>query len=109
MPTTAYVGGILFELDCDGRYLTIVTASVGLLARPAADLAKLTISEVSGTDVGATFQECIRRVIASGLPESLEYTAPVPAGRWSFRYEIRPAPWARAEPERKTAVSSYAT
>jgi signal transduction histidine kinase/ActR/RegA family two-component response regulator len=101
---TAYVGGILFEFDSDGRYLTIVTGSVGLLARPVAELAKLTIDEVLGNDVGETFHAAIRRVIDTGHPESLEYTVPALAGRRSFRCEIRPSPWAQAEPERKTAV-----
>lgn len=101
---TAYVGGILFEFGAEGRYLTIVTGNVELLARPVSELKKLTLREVFGSEIGETFNAAIGRVLATGQPESIEYTFAVLAGRRSFRCEIRPAPWPEDQPGRPTVL-----
>lgn len=101
---TGYVGGILFEVDAEGNYLTIVTGSVDLLARPVGELTRLTIQEVLGNELGDAFLAALARVLDTGEAESLEYALPVPAGRRSFRCEIRPAPWPHPDRDRKTAV-----
>lgn len=89
---TAFVGGILFEVDEDGRYLAIVTGDASLLALPVEQLAALTVPDVLGAELGGEFVAMFRRVIASGEPETLNYTLVVPRGRRSFLCEARPTP-----------------
>ena len=102
---TEYVGGILFEIDAEGRFLTVVTGDVDLLATPVDELHRLNINslrDVLGLNIAASFRTVFHRVLESGEPETIEYTLDVPAGRRSFRCQTRPSPW--ADPGRRTVL-----
>jgi signal transduction histidine kinase len=87
---TAFVGGILFEVDIEGRYLSIFTGNAGLLARPIESFAYgVTLCDVLGPELGATFTSMVARVIATDVPETYDYTLEVEAGRRNFRCEVR--------------------
>jgi two-component system, NtrC family, sensor kinase len=87
---TAFVGGILFEVDEDGRYLAVVTGDASLLALPVERLMELTVPDVLGPELGGEFVAMFKRVSASGEAETLNYTLDVPRGRRSFLCEARP-------------------
>lgn len=91
---TAFVNGILFELDRDGRYLAVWTGDPTLLIAPADALAGNRVTEFLGPELGETFVDVFRRVIDTGEPEAFEYTLDVPAGRRNFRCEARRTPLA---------------
>src|SRR5687767_4714448 len=80
---TAFMGGIVFEVDRDARYLEVWTGNSQLLARPAEELYGKTITEVLGPE-HVRFEAVIRRVMDTGLPETVEYSLDVPAGRRAF-------------------------
>lgn len=84
----AFTGGILFELDGEGRYLRILSGDSVLLARPPSELIGRTVREVLGA-AGEAFEDICLRVIASGARETYDYVLDVPAGRRSFRCEAR--------------------
>jgi signal transduction histidine kinase/CheY-like chemotaxis protein len=87
---TAFTGGIVFEIDRDGRYLRIWTGEPKLLARPAEELCGRTVADVLGPAAGARFHEAFQRVIETGEPLAFDYTLDVQAGRRTFSCEIRP-------------------
>ena len=85
---TAFMGGIVFEVDRDARYLEVWTGNSALLARPAEELYGKTITEVLGPEP-VRFEAFIHRIMDSGLPETIEYALEVPAGRRAFLCEGR--------------------
>jgi len=89
---TAFVGGILFEVDRNGRYLAVVTGDDSILALPVDELIGLGVSDVIAGELGAQFIAMFGRVIDSGKPETLNYTLVVPRGRRAFLCEARPTP-----------------
>lgn len=86
---TAFVGGIVFELDREGRYLRAWAGDPGLLVRPESELLGKTVSEVLGPDPGDAFVAMFRRVAESGEPETLDFPLTVQAGRRAFHAETR--------------------
>ncbi|MBN9164691.1 MAG: hypothetical protein BGO98_03280 [Myxococcales bacterium 68-20] len=88
----AFVGGILFEVDIDGRYLAVWTGYPQLLYRPVEELRGRTVTELIGPELGDRFTAMLRDVLTTGVTESFDYTLDVPAGRRNFRCEMRPAP-----------------
>ena len=86
---TAFSGGILIEVDREGRYLRIWTGEPELLVRPIDEILGRSISDVLGP-AGARFHETIRVVFDTDQPAAVEYTLDVQAGRRTFSCEIRP-------------------
>jgi signal transduction histidine kinase/CheY-like chemotaxis protein len=84
----AFTGGILFELDGEGRYLRILSGDSVLLARPPHELIGRTVRDVLGS-AGEPFEGICRRVAATGVVETYDYVLDVAAGRRSFRCEAR--------------------
>ena len=79
----------MFEFDREGRYLEVWTGEPGLLTRPSLELRGQTVVETLGPEMGALFVRLFERVIDTGIPETLDYTLDVQAGRRNFRCEAR--------------------
>ncbi|WP_257459081.1 sensor histidine kinase [Archangium lipolyticum] len=75
---------IVFELDADGRYLSVLTRSDELLAVPRQEMLGRTLVEVLGPEVAAPFMERIQRVLATGQPDRFEYSLEIAGGRRWF-------------------------
>ncbi|AKU93647.1 Signal transduction histidine kinase [Labilithrix luteola] len=88
-----YTDGIVFELDADGRYLSIWTNNPALLARPSEDIKGRTLVEVLGKPLGEQLTASVRKLLATGERETLEYVIDVPEGRRWFTADpvLRPA------------------
>ena len=86
---TAFVGGILFEIDRNGQYLEILTGEPGLLAAPAVELRGHSIREFLPHALAEEFMQAFGRVIDTGTSEHIAYMLDVQAGRRSFRAEVR--------------------
>jgi len=86
---TAFVDGIVFEFDRDGRYLRVWSGNPQLLARPLEALIGRTVSEVLGAETGELFHEVVREVYDAGEPRSFEYPLDVEAGRRIFSCSCR--------------------
>jgi len=67
------VNDIVLELDGDGRYLNIWASDESKLARPRAELLGKRIDEVLRPDEAGRLAEPLRRVLHTGVPETLEY------------------------------------
>jgi CheY-like chemotaxis protein len=87
---SAFAGGILCELDRDGRFLGIWTGEEHLLLRPVNEMIGLTISDTIGPASGARFHAMVRDVIDAGAPSDFEHTLDVRAGRRTFSCAMRP-------------------
>ncbi len=86
------IKGVLFEFDAETRYVNMWTAQRDLLAMPWEQVQGRTIEEVLGPEVGGPYAAIIRRVLATGARETIEYPMQVPQGlRW-FAAEARPTP-----------------
>ena len=81
---------IVFEFDEQGKYLNAWAADESLMARPRAQLLGHTINEILGETEGKPFMEAVRRVIARGQPESIEYALDVQSGQRWFLARINP-------------------
>ena len=89
---TAFVGGILFEVDYDGRYLAVWTGEPEILYRPAETLHGLTVRDVLGRELGDVFHDAFRRVRETRSAHAFDYILDVPKGRRTFRCVVRPTP-----------------
>lgn len=98
------VGGILFEVDLEGRYLAVWTGEPELLLRPVEELRGRTVQDLMGVELGERFVAGFQNVARTGVPESVEYTLDVPAGRRAFRCEVRRTP-PRASGERPDTLT----
>lgn len=87
---TAFTGGIVIELDRDGRYLRVWTGEPQLLVRPVEELLGHTVTHVLGPEVGTRFHDAFREVADTGTSMAFEYSLDVQAGRRTFSCEIRP-------------------
>ena len=81
---------IVFEFDEQGTYLNVWAADESLLAQPKVQLLGKRIIEVLGEQNGRPFAEAVKRVIASGQPESIEYPLEVTGGQRWFVAWINP-------------------
>jgi two-component system NtrC family sensor kinase len=79
-----FVDGIVFELDTDGRYVSVWTKSADLLARPADELIGRTLVEVLGDALGTHLTNKVREIARTGVGETLEYVIDVSSGRRWF-------------------------
>jgi PAS domain S-box-containing protein len=64
---------IVFEFDEACRYVNVWAADERLLAKPRAALIGKTIVDVLGEEAGRPFENAIAKVLALGVPETLEY------------------------------------
>lgn len=91
---------IVFEFDSEGTYLNVWTGDESLLARPRNEILGRRASEVLGEELARPFLEVFRRVLATGRPETVEYTLDVIGGtRW---FHARVTPVAAADGIRRT-------
>ncbi len=81
---------IVFEFDEKGTYLDIWTADESLLAQPKAQMLGKRVFEVMGREQGSSFYNAIKRVLAKGIPESLEYPLDVIGGQRWFMARFNP-------------------
>jgi PAS domain S-box-containing protein len=89
----AFVGvtqSIVFEFDGAARYTHVWTEDAELLAAPASDMLGRTIDQVLGPEIGGPFTATVKRVLATGKPETFEYPLDVPSGRRWFLADVRP-------------------
>jgi CheY-like chemotaxis protein len=102
---SAFAGGILCELDRDGRFLGIWTGEEHLLVRPANEMIGLTISDAIGHASGARIHAMVRDVVDAGAPSDFEHTLDVRAGRRTFSCALRPLDPRGGGPRRVTLMA----
>jgi PAS domain S-box-containing protein len=83
---------IVFEFDADGTYLNVWTRNESLLFRPRHELIGRTLAEVFDEGWARHHVEKLRRVLASGEPETWEYRIDLPAGQRWFLGRMAPIP-----------------
>jgi two-component system, NtrC family, sensor kinase len=81
---SAYVRGIVFEFDPEGRYLSVWTNDPTLLVCPADELIGRTIVEVMGEAQGRPLADAVAQVFATGRQSRSEYALDVQGGRRWF-------------------------
>ena len=81
---------LVFEFDADGTYIDVWTRDERLLFRPRDELLGRTLAEVFDEEWARHHVERLRRVLASGEPESWEYRMDLPAGRRWFLGRMSP-------------------
>jgi PAS domain S-box-containing protein len=73
----------VFEFTEEGVYVNLWTSNDELLVLPRKDLIGRRVDQVLGREAGRPFHEAFSRVLASGRPESIEYSLPFAnAKRW---------------------------
>src|SRR5688572_4787814 len=96
---SSYVDGIVFELDTDGRYVSVWTKSADLLARPSDELIGRTLVEVLGDSLGTYLTNKLREMAHTGKGERLEYVIDVPSGRRWFTADPMLRPKVEGRPQ----------
>ncbi len=81
---------LVFELDENGVYLAIWTTSEALLVAPPNELLGRTARQALGDDLGRRVIKAVRRVLATGQPEFLEFRLDVQAGVRFFQARFAP-------------------
>jgi PAS domain S-box-containing protein/putative nucleotidyltransferase with HDIG domain len=81
---------VVFEFDEDGTYTNIWAADEDLLVMPKAEMLGKKVLEVMGDEEGRLVLSAIRRIMAGGSPESIEYQLDVISGRRWFMARISP-------------------
>ncbi|MBI5292616.1 MAG: GAF domain-containing protein, partial [Chloroflexi bacterium] len=93
---------IVFEFDEEGTYLNVWTSNESLLALPKAEMLRRRIVEMLGEENGRPLAEAVKRVLASGQAENIEYPLEVVGGqRW---FQARTSPILTADGHSRTAV-----
>ncbi len=73
----------LFELDADGKFVSIWTSNEALLRERRAEFLGRRALEVLGDEIFHPFSKLFRRVIKQGVCEDIEFPVDFPAGpRW---------------------------
>jgi PAS domain S-box-containing protein len=67
---------IVFEFDSEGIFRNVWATNEAALARPKKELLGSSIAQILGEAVARRFVETIRRVVLTGLSESIEYATP---------------------------------
>ena len=67
---------IVFEFDTAGVFRNVWTTNDAALARPRSEILGASIAHVFGEEIARPFVETVRRVIATGRGESIEYSLP---------------------------------
>jgi PAS domain S-box-containing protein len=68
---------IVFEFDGEGIFRNVWTTTEAALERPKKELLGSSIEQILGKDIAGPFVETMRRVIATGQGESIEYAIPL--------------------------------
>jgi PAS domain S-box-containing protein len=67
---------IVFEFDGAGIFRNVWTTNEAALARPRSEILGASIAQIFGEEIARPFLETLRRVIATGQGESIEYSLP---------------------------------
>jgi PAS domain S-box-containing protein len=78
----------LFELDADGRFLSIWTSNDALLRERRAEFLGRHALEVLGEEIFHPFSTLFRRVIQQGVCEDIEFPVDFPDGRRWFQARV---------------------
>ncbi len=93
---------IVFEFDEEGTYLNVWASNESLLALPKAEMLGRRIVEMLGEENGRPLAEAVKRVLASGQAENIEYPLEVVGGqRW---FQARTSPILTADGHSRTAA-----
>jgi PAS domain S-box-containing protein len=88
---------VVFEFDVNGTYKNIWTTDESLLVRPKAELLGRRAAEFTAPEVIDPILRIFKRVLRTGLGESVEYSLLVPAKKW-FLARVTPIPSADGKP-----------
>src|SRR5277367_2351075 len=78
----------LFELDADGKFLSIWTSNEALLRERRAEFLGRHALEVLGEEIFRPFSKLFRRVIKHDVCEDIEFPVDFPAGRRWFQARV---------------------
>ena len=78
----------LFELDADGKFLSIWTSNEALLRERRAEFLGRRALEVLGEEIFHPFSKLFRRVINQGVGEDIEFPVDFPSGRRWFQARV---------------------
>ena len=78
----------LFELDADGKFLSIWTSNEALLRERRAEFLGRRALEVLGEEIFHPFSKLFRRVIEQGAGEDIEFPVDFPSGRRWFQARV---------------------
>jgi PAS domain S-box-containing protein len=78
----------LFELDADGKFLSIWTSNEAVLRERRAEFLGRRALEVLGEEIFRPFSKLFRRVIKQGVGEDIEFPVDFPAGRRWFQARV---------------------
>jgi PAS domain S-box-containing protein len=78
----------LFELDADGKFLSIWTSNEALLRERRAEFLGRRALEVLGEEIFHPFSELFRRVIQKGVGEDIEFPVDFPSGRRWYQARV---------------------
>jgi PAS domain S-box-containing protein len=78
----------LFELDAEGKFLSIWTSNEALLRERRAEFLGRRALEVLGEEIFRPFSKLFRRVIKQGVCEDIEFPVDFPAGRRWFQARV---------------------
>jgi PAS domain S-box-containing protein len=78
----------LFELDADGKFLSIWTSNEALLRERRAEFLGRRALEVLGEEIFHPFSKLFRRVIKDGVGEDIEFPVDFPSGRRWFQARV---------------------
>jgi PAS domain S-box-containing protein len=78
----------LFELDADGKFLSIWTSNEALLRERRAEFLGRRALEVLGEEIFHPFSKLFRRVIKQGVGEDIEFPVDFPSGRRWFQARV---------------------
>ena len=81
----------LFELDADGKFLSIWTSNEALLRERRAEFLGRHALEVLGEEIFHPFSKLFRRVIQQGVCEDIEFPVDFPTGQRWFQARVSAA------------------
>ncbi len=93
------VNDIVFEFDGEGRYLGVWAADETKLIHPKNELLGRRVADVLGHDAAMPFLVCIRRVLRTGVAETLEYALTLENGEHRFDARFRRLPNFGGQPD----------
>ena len=84
---TAAFPDLVFRIDRQGVYQAVHASEATRLAAPPETIVGLSITDVMAPEIATVALEKISRVLATGVPESMEYA--LPSGTETHHYEAR--------------------
>jgi len=83
---------IVFQFDAEGTYQNIWTTDETFLVRPKAELIGHRVTEFLAGEVAGPILAILRRVLRTGLGESIEYSIPIKSEQRWFLGRVTPVP-----------------